>query len=107
LPDEQRQAPLDLAAAAVRRARQMTPERQLPQERERTVGKQVAIAHAEGALFAKEVGGDAIGRMLEAQHAMHELGLRLEQGGRMHARIILAAPRPPFASLQRSMHHTP
>jgi hypothetical protein len=50
----------------------------------------VAIAGAEGTLLAKEIGDDAVGRMLEAQHAMHELGLRLEQGGRMHARIILA-----------------
>ena len=84
LPDEQRQAPLDLAAAAVGRARQMAPERQLPQQRERAVGEHVAIARAERALLAKEVGDDAIGGMLEAQHAMHELGLRLEQGGRMH-----------------------
>ena len=44
----------------------------------------VAIARAERALLAEEVGDDAVGRMLEAQHAMHELGLRLEQGGRMH-----------------------
>ena len=62
----------------------MAPERQLSQQREHAVGKHVAIARAEGALLAKEVGDDAVGGMLEAQHAMHELGLRLEQGGRMH-----------------------
>jgi hypothetical protein len=62
----------------------MAPERQLPQQREDAVGEQVSIAGAEGALLAKEVGNDAIGRMLEAKHAVHELGLRLEQCGRMH-----------------------
>jgi hypothetical protein len=110
LPDQQRQAPLDLAAATVRRTREVAPQRQLSQEHEHAVGKQVSVARAEGALFAKEVGDDAVGGMLETQHAMHELGLRLEQGGRMHARIILARfttppsrrdhdrPAPPEAS---------
>ena len=73
----------------------MAPERQLPEEREDAVGEQVAIARSERALLAKEVGDDAVGRMLEAQHAMHELGLRLEQCGRMHAAIILARFQTP------------
>ena len=67
LPDEQRQAPLDLAAAAVGRAREMTPERQLAQQREHAVGQRVAIARAERTLLAEEIGDDAIGRMLEAR----------------------------------------
>jgi len=52
------------------------------------------IADAERSLLAKEVGDDAIGRLLEAQHAMHELGLCLEQRGRVHRRIILGGLRP-------------
>ena len=77
-------------------------QRQLSQEHEHAVGKQVAIARAEGALLAKEVGDDAVGGMLETQHAMHELGLRLEQGGRMHGADYPCRPETaPHSSRRR------
>jgi hypothetical protein len=85
LPGEHRQATVDFAPAAVRRAGEMAPERQLPQQREDAVGEDVALARAERSLLAEEVGNDTVGRVFEAQHPVHELGLRLEQRGRMHA----------------------
>ena len=84
LPGEDRQAALHLAAAAVGRAGEMAIERQPPHQRERAVGERRALARAERALLAEEVGDDAVGRMLEAQDAVHELGRGLEQGVRMH-----------------------
>ena len=46
---------------------------------------------------------DAIGRMLEAQHTVHELGLRLEQGLRMHRRDYPSCRGAPIsASTQAS-----
>ena len=64
----------------------MTQQRQLAQHREHRVGESVPLARAERPRFAEEVGDDAVGRMLEAQDAVHEIGRRLEQGVGRHRR---------------------
>jgi hypothetical protein len=85
LPAEDREAPIE-RPPRLARLREMAPQRELAQQREDAVGEGMAVARAERALGAKEVGDDAVGGMLEAQHAADELGLGLEQGLRMHRR---------------------
>jgi hypothetical protein len=75
----------------------MTQQRQLAQHREHGVGEGVPLARAEEPRLAEEVGDDAVGRMLEAQHAVHEVGRRLEQGLGMH-RPRLSLPGDPTRS---------
>ena len=81
LPAEDRQAPLRFAAA---RLRQMPIERELAQHGIGRLGQRVPLARAERARFAKELGDDAIGGVLETQQSVHQLGRGLEQGVRMH-----------------------
>ena len=91
-PGEDRQAAVDLAGAAARQPREMAKQQQPAQQREDGFREHVAIAHAERSLRAKEIGDHPVGRMLEAQHLMHELGRSSEQGLRRHRRIIRPDP---------------
>ena len=72
-------------------------------------GEGVPLALAEGARFAEELGDDAIGRMLEAQDTVHELGRRLEHG-RSAASRRLSLPHPSGErgpSPPHGLHHSP
>ena len=71
----------------------MVQQRRRRSTRVHGVGEHVALARAERALLAEEVGDDAIGRVLEAQHAVQQLGRALEQGVRMHRGDYPAVPR--------------
>ena len=75
------------------RGREVAPQRELAKHREDAVGEVATVARTERVLFAKEIRDDTIGGMLEAQHATHELGLRREQRGRMHAQDYPRAVR--------------
>ena len=85
----------------------MPQQRQLAQHREHGVGEGVALARAERRAIAKEVGDDAVGRVLEAQDAVHEIGRRLEQGVGMHRRdypwrVTRRAPPQPDRNARRA-----
>jgi hypothetical protein len=84
-PGEDREAALERPRA---RRREMAMQGELAQQREEGLGERVAVACAERALLAEEIGGDTVGGMLEAQHATHELGLCSEQGRRVHGRPL-------------------
>ena len=95
LPAEDRQAALRLALS---RLRQVLEQQAPAEHRIGRFGQRMALATAQGAVLAEVIGDDAVGGVLEAQHAMQQLGGVLEQGVRMHRPIILGACCGPRSS---------
>ena len=88
LPRKHREAPFHLALARLRKVLKQQP---LAQHRIGRFRQRVTLAAAERAVLAKEVGDDAVGRMLQLQHAVQQFGAQFEKRVRVHHRIILGA----------------
>ena len=87
LPGEHREATLHLALA---RLRQVLEQQALAQHGVGGLGQRVALAAAQRAVLAEEVRDDAVGGVLQLQHAVNQFGGEFEQGVRVHRGIILA-----------------
>ena len=97
LPGEHDEAAIHLALAG---AGEMAQQRQLADDGVGGFRQRVPLALPEAAGLAEEVGDDAIGRMLEAEEAVHEFRGGLEQVVRMHRALSLPDRRPPLDPLQ-------
>src|SRR5205085_8092204 len=78
---EDRQAPLARAAA---RRREMIEEQLLAQLGVHGLGERRALARTERAMVTEEARHDRVGRVVELDDELDELGARVEQGFGMH-----------------------